>query len=61
MSTPLERVAEYVRQRKMQNKDLGNVIHGVYFDPAAEMADLTLPDLEDILELAERYEDLADS
>lgn len=56
-----ERVAEYLRQRKLQNKDLGNVIHGCFTDPKAEMADLTIPDLEEILELAEQYEDLADS
>lgn len=61
MSQATERVREYLRQRKRQNKDLGNVIHGVFTDPNADMADLTIPDLEEVLELAEQYEDLADS
>lgn len=46
MSTPVERVQEYLRQRKLLSKDLGNVIHGVFSDPNAEMADLTIDDLE---------------
>ena len=61
MSQATERVREYLRQRKRQNKDLGNVILGVFTDPNADMADLTIPDLEEVLELAEQYEDLADS
>jgi hypothetical protein len=60
VSTPNERVREYLRQRKLQNKDLGNVIHGVFTDPKAEMADLTIDDLEVVLESADRYEDLCD-
>lgn len=55
-----ERVREYLRQRKLQNKDLGNVIHGCFTDPKAEMADLTIDDLEDVLEIAEQYESLCD-
>lgn len=56
-----ERVAEYLRQRKLLSKDLGNVIHGVFSDPQAEMADLTIDDLEDVLDIAQQYERLCDS
>ena len=47
-----ERVREYLRQRKLQNKDLGTVIHGVFTDPNAEMADLTIEDVEELMRLA---------
>ena len=59
MSTPTERVREYLRQRKLHNNS-GEIIHGTWTDPHAEMADLTIPDLEDVLELAEQYESLCD-
>lgn len=51
-----ERVQEYLRQRKRQNKDLGNVIHGCFTDPNAEMADLTIDDVEAVLARLERVE-----
>ena len=54
-----ERVAEYLRQRKRQ-KDLGTEIHNIWSDPKAEMAGLTIPDLEEVLELAQQYEDLCE-
>jgi hypothetical protein len=60
VSQQTDRVREYLRQRKLQNKDLGQKIHVIWSDPAAEMADLTIPDLEDVLELADRYENLCD-
>lgn len=53
-----KRIEEYLRQRKMQNKDLGEVIHGVFADPEAELANLTISDLEEVVELAWQYEDL---
>lgn len=60
MSNATERVREYLRQRKLLSKDLGSVIHGVFSDPEAGMADLTIGDLEDVLEIAEQYEMLCD-
>lgn len=49
MSTAFERVQEYLRQRKPQNKDLGNVIHNIWTDPRAEMASLTIEDLDALI------------
>lgn len=45
-STPVERVQEYLRQRKWQTRDLGNVIHNTHTDVNADMASLTIDDLE---------------
>jgi hypothetical protein len=59
VSKPSERVREYLRQRKMHNNS-GDIIHGTWTDPVAEMADLTISDLEEVLELAEQYERLCD-
>jgi len=60
VSQQTERVREYLRQRKLQNKDLGTAIHVVWFDPDADLAALTIDDLEDVLEIAEQYESLCD-
>jgi hypothetical protein len=52
----IERVQEYLRQRKLQNKDLGTTIHNVYTDPDAEMASLTIEDIEAVLSRLQRVE-----
>ena len=46
MSTPVERVQEYLRQRKMQTRDLGERIHVTWTDVNADMVALTIGDLE---------------
>jgi hypothetical protein len=53
---PLAAVAEYVRQRKLLSKDLGPVVHGVFSDPEAEMADLTVDHLEALLAMVRELE-----
>jgi hypothetical protein len=52
----LARVQEYLRQRKLMNRDIGGAIHGVHSDPNAEMADLTIADLEAVLVRLQWYE-----
>jgi hypothetical protein len=59
VSTPTERVREYLRQSK-RLQDTGGVIHSVHTDPESEAVSLTVSDLEDVLEIAEQYEMLCD-
>jgi len=61
-------VTEYVRQRRLLSKDLGLVVHGVFSDPEAEMADLTVDHLEALLTMVreqraviERVRELAEN
>jgi hypothetical protein len=51
-----DKVVEYLRQRKLQNRDLGTVIHVTHTDVNAEMASLTIEDLEAVLSRLERVE-----
>jgi hypothetical protein len=53
MSTPIERVTEYLRQRKLHG-DFHNMIHGIHSDPKAEPVELTADDLEAVLEMARK-------
>lgn len=50
------RVQEYLRQRKMQNRDLGTVIHNTHTDPKAEIVSLTIEDVEAVLSRLVRVE-----
>lgn len=43
------RVAEYIRQAELATRPPVEVIHGVFTDSSAEMADLTLADLKVIM------------
>lgn len=52
-------VAEFLRQLKLK-RDQGEVIQGVWTDPKVEMVELTVTDLEEVLELAEQYEGLCE-
>ena len=49
MTTPTERITEYLRQRKRQSRDLGSIIHNSHTDPNTQMASLTIGDLEEVL------------
>lgn len=53
----LERVQEYLRQRKFMNRDLGTTIHVVHSDPTAEMVELNIADLEAVLIRLQWYEE----
>ena len=44
-------ITEYVRQRERMTRDLGDVIHNCWSDPAAELATLRLSDLTALLAL----------
>lgn len=57
MSTPTERVQEFIRQF-VRLRDTGGIIHVVHTDPEADEARLTLGDLDTVLGMAYRYETL---
>ena len=54
-----ERVREYLRQSNLKI-DKTVIIHSVWSDAKAEMAHLSVADLEEVLEIAEQYEMLCD-
>lgn len=48
-ATARQRINEYLRQRKSQNRDLGNTIHVSYTDPKGEPAELRVSDIEEVM------------
>ena len=49
MSTAVERVQEYLRQRRALSRDLGMGIHCAWSDPGTPAATLTVQDVEWLL------------
>ncbi|ASX98738.1 hypothetical protein SEA_COLUCCI_69 [Arthrobacter phage Colucci] len=48
-ATARQRITEYLRQRRMQTRDLGNAIHVTYTDPKGHPAELTYSDLDEVM------------
>lgn len=53
----VKRIDEYVRQAKLATRPPIEVIHGIFTDKDAEMADLTLADLELLLARLQRTQE----
>ena len=49
MSTPVERINEYLRQREQQIPYIGPVIHATHTDLGAELAELDYRDLKAVM------------
>jgi hypothetical protein len=49
-STPRSRIDEYLRQRELSRHHDPEDIHGIHTDPEAQMANLTVSDLNEILQ-----------
>lgn len=56
MSTPKDRIKEYLRQRESSHRDLGYTIHAIHTDVNAEMAELDFRDLQALVARVERLE-----